>query len=192
MWFGDMVTMRWFDDVWLKEVFANFMADKVTEGSFPDANYALQFLVDHVPLAYAVDRTEGANPIGQPLANLQEAGTLYGGIIYHKAPIMMRQLERLIGNDSLRNGLREYLKTYAFGNATWSDLIAILDKRTPADLQTWSRIWVNETGRPVFTHQLDQQNGRISRFTMMQTGEDGSQRVWPQAFEVALVYRRPG
>ena len=188
MWFGDMVTMRWFDDVWLKEVFANFMADKVTEGSFPDANYALQFLVDHVPLAYAVDRTEGANPIGQPLANLEEAGTLYGGIIYHKAPIMMRQLERLIGKDSLRSGLREYLKTYAFGNATWGDLIAILDKRTPADLQTWSRIWVNETGRPVFTHQLDQENGRIRRFTMSQMGEDGSRRVWPQAFEVALVY----
>lgn len=188
MWFGNLVTMRWFDDVWLKEVFANFMADKVTETAFPDANYDLQFLVDHFPAAYAVDRTEGSNPIGQPLLNLQEAGSLYGGIIYHKAPIMMRQLERLMGKDSLRNGLRDYLKTYAFGNATWTDLITLLDKRTPADLQAWSRIWVTETGRPLFTHQLDQQNGRIRRFTITQTGEDGSQRVWPQAFEVALVY----
>ncbi|MDB5241347.1 MAG: aminopeptidase [Spirosoma sp.] len=188
MWFGDLVTMRWFDDVWLKEVFANFMADKITEGSFPDANYDLQFLVDHVPLAYAVDRTEGANPIGQPLVNLEEAGSLYGGIIYHKAPIMMRQLERLIGKDSLRNGLREYLKTYASGNATWSDLIAILDKRTPANLNDWSRIWVSEMGRPMFTYQLDGQNGRINRFTITQTGEDGSGRVWPQVFDVAMVY----
>ncbi len=188
MWFGDLVTMRWFNDVWLKEVFANFMADKITEKAFPDANYDLQFLVDHFPAAYAVDRTEGANPIGQPLANLKEAGTLYGGIIYHKAPIMMRQLERLIGKDTLRDGLREYLKTYASDNATWGDLIAILDKRSPADLKTWSRIWVNETGRPVFTYQLDRQNDRISRFTIGQTGEDGSKRLWPQAFEVALVY----
>lgn len=188
MWFGDLVTMRWFDDVWLKEVFANFMADKITENSFPDANYDLQFLVDHFPTAYAVDRTEGANPIGQPLANLQEAGTLYGGIIYHKAPIMMRQLERLIGKDTLRDGLREYLNIYASDNATWEDLVTILDKRTAADLRLWSRIWVNETGRPVFTHQLEKENGQIRRFTIAQTGEDGSRRIWPQAFEIALVY----
>lgn len=193
MWFGDMVTMRWFDDVWLKEVFANFMADKITEASTDEsvranANYDLQFVVDHFPAAYAVDRTEGANPIGQPLANLQEAGTLYGGIIYHKAPIMMRQLERLMGKTALRDGLRQYLKTYAFGNATWNDLIAILDARTPVDLATWNRVWVHETGRPTFSYQLDQQAGKISRFVITQQGEDGSQRVWPQGFEVALVY----
>lgn len=188
MWFGDMVTMRWFEDVWLKEVFANFMADKVMEVSSSDANYDLQFVVDHFPAAYAVDRTEGANPIGQPLGNLQEAGTLYGGIIYHKAPIMMRQLERLMGKDSLRNGLRDYLKKYAYGNASWSDLIAILDAHTPADLMTWNHIWVQETGRPLFSYTIDRQGDKISRFTISQRGEDGSQRVWPQRFEVALVY----
>ena len=188
MWFGDMVTMRWFEDVWLKEVFANFMADKITEVSSPDANYDLQFVVDHFPAAYAVDRTEGANPIGQPLTNLQEAGTLYGGIIYHKAPIMMRQLERLMGKTALRDGLREYLKKYAFGNATWNDLITILDARTPTDLVAWNRVWVTETGRPKFTYQLDSKSGKINQFVISQAGEDGSKRVWPQGFEVALVY----
>ncbi|WP_232541171.1 M1 family metallopeptidase [Spirosoma endbachense] len=188
MWFGDLVTMRWFDDVWLKEVFANFMADKITEVSSPDANYDLQFVVDHFPAAYAVDRTEGANPIGQPLANLKEAGTLYGGIIYHKAPIMMRQLERLMGKTALRDGLRAYLKKYAFDNATWADLIAILDPYTPTDLKAWNRVWVNETGRPTFTYQLDQKAGKISRFVITQKGEDGSNRLWPQGFEVSLVY----
>ncbi|WP_223860592.1 M1 family metallopeptidase [Spirosoma validum] len=188
MWFGDMVTMRWFEDVWLKEVFANFMADKITEVSSPDANYDLQFVVDHFPAAYAVDRTEGANPIGQPLANLKEAGTLYGGIIYHKAPIMMRQLERLMGKTALRDGLREYLKKYAFSNATWADLIAILDARTPTDLAAWNHIWINETGRPKITYQLDRQGDKITRFAISQTGEDGTKRVWPQGFEVALVY----
>ena len=188
MWFGDLVTMRWFDDVWLKEVFANFMADKIMEVSSPDANYDLQFIVDHFPAAYAVDRTEGANPIGQPLANLQEAGSLYGGIIYHKAPIMMRQLERLMGKTALRDGLREYLNKYRFGNATWADLIAILDARTPTNLAAWNRVWVSETGRPKFTYQLDKKDGKITRFAISQTGEDGSKRVWPQAFEIALVY----
>ncbi len=188
MWFGDLVTMRWFDDVWLKEVFANFMADKIMEVSTPDANYNLQFVVDHFPAAYGVDRTEGANPIGQPLVNLQEAGSLYGGIIYHKAPIMMRQLEQLMGKTALRDGLREYLKKYTSDNASWSDLISILDTHTPADLQTWNRVWVNETGRPTFTYQLDKQGGKISRLSISQKGEDGTNRLWPQSFEVSLVY----
>ncbi|QDK81360.1 aminopeptidase [Spirosoma sp. KCTC 42546] len=188
MWFGDLVTMRWFNDVWLKEVFANFMADKITEVSSADANYDLQFVVDHFPAAYAVDRTEGANPIGQPLANLQEAGSMYGGIIYHKAPIMMRQLERLMGKMALRDGLRDYLKKYAFSNATWADLIAILDARTPTDLAAWNHVWVNETGRPKFSYQLDGRGGTIKQFVISQQGEDGSQRLWPQGFELELVY----
>ncbi|MEZ0541175.1 M1 family metallopeptidase [Fibrella arboris] len=188
MWFGDLVTMRWFDDVWMKEVFANFMADKITQVSVPDGNYDLEFLLAHFPAAYDVDRTQGANPIGQPLANLQEAGTLYGGIIYHKAPIMMRQLERLMGKDSLRTGLREYLRQYAYGNASWPDLIRILDAHTPADLLSWNRVWVNETGRPRFTYQLEAANQHITQFSVSQQGEDGSARQWPQLFEVALIY----
>ncbi|MDX5436304.1 MAG: M1 family aminopeptidase, partial [Pontibacter sp.] len=99
MWFGDLVTMQWFDDVWMKEVFANFMADKITQVALKDTNYDMKFLVDHFPAAYSIDRTTGANPIRQPLENLQDAGSLYGSIIYHKAPIMMRQLERLMGKE---------------------------------------------------------------------------------------------
>jgi aminopeptidase N len=91
--------MRWFDDVWLKEVFANFMAAKIVNPSFPAINHELRFLLDYYPAAYDVDRTEGSNPIRQHLANLNEAGTLYGNIIYDKAPIVMRQLESLVGAD---------------------------------------------------------------------------------------------
>jgi aminopeptidase N len=188
MWFGDLVTMRWFDDVWTKEVFANFMADKISVVTQPDGNFNLKFLTDHYPAAYAIDRTVGANPIRQPLDNLQDAGSLYGNIIYHKAPIMMRQLEHLMGPLAFRDGLRAYLRRYAFGNATWPDLIAILDARTPADLQAWNRVWVNEPGRPQFSYQLRTAGGKITQLTLSQKGEDGSARVWPQVFSVALVY----
>ncbi len=195
MWFGDLVTMRWFNDVWMKEVFANFMADKIVQATDAESNYELEFLMSHVPAAYGVDRTEGPNPIGQPLENLNQAGTMYGPIIYHKAPIMMRQLERLMGKEALRDGLREYLKKYAYGNATWPDLIAILDARTPTDLLAWNRVWVNETGRPEFKYKIETEKNatpgqelKIKEFTITQEGEDGSERVWPQLFEVALVY----
>ncbi|NDK57466.1 M1 family metallopeptidase [Pontibacter fetidus] len=188
MWFGDLVTMRWFNDVWMKEVFANFMADKISQVTMADANYDLKFLLDHFPAAYSIDRTAGANPIRQQLDNLQDAGTLYGNIIYHKAPIMMRQLERLMGETAFKDGLREYLKTYANGNATWPQLIEILDKRTPIDLQAWNKVWVDEAGRPKFSYQLKTDGNRITQFSIAQKGEDGSDRLWPQYFEVALVY----
>ena len=76
IWFGDLVTMRWFDDVWLKEVFANFMADKIVGPQFPSINHALSFFLAHYPSAYAIDRTKGSNPIRQNLDNLGQASEL--------------------------------------------------------------------------------------------------------------------
>ncbi|RZK33016.1 MAG: aminopeptidase, partial [Hymenobacter sp.] len=188
MWFGDLVTMRWFNDVWMKEVFANFMADKLNPEAAAGPAQLLKFVTDHYPAAYAVDRTAGANPIRQPLANLQDAGSLYGNIIYHKAPIMMRQLERLMGEKPFQAGIQEYLKKYAHGNATWPDLIAILDAHTPADLAAWNQVWVNEPGRPVFDYQLRPTAGQPAQLIISQHAEDKSDRVWPQQFEVTLGY----
>jgi aminopeptidase N len=188
-WFGDLVTMRWFNDVWMKEVFANFMADKIGNVTLKDNNYALKFLTDHYPLAYGVDRTPGANPIRQQLDNLQDAGSMYGNIIYHKAPIMMRQLERLMGEKAFQQGLRQYLKKYAYSNATWPDLISILDALTPADLVAWNKVWVNQPGRLKFSHQLKIANGKIIGLNISQQGEDGSKRFWPQYFELAFIYK---
>ena len=190
MWFGDLVTMRWFTDVWMKEVFANFMAAKIVNPSFPAINHDLRFLFAYYPPAYDVDRTEGTNPIRQPLANLNEAGTLYGNIIYDKAPIVMRQLEALVGPDSFRDGMRDYLRRFPFGNATWPDLIALLDDRTPDDLATWSRAWVDEAraaGHHDCSWTID--NGRIARLAFTQRDPYPRRGLtWNQKFQVALGY----
>ncbi len=154
MWFGDLVTMRWFDDVWMKEVFASFLAAKIVNPSFPEINHDLRFLLAHYPAAYDVDRTDGSNAIRQRLDNLNEAGSLYGSIIYQKAPIVMRHLELMLGAETLRDGLRMYLRDHAFGNASWPDLIALLDERTPEDLKAWSHAWVEERGRPTITTEV--------------------------------------
>lgn len=188
MWFGDMVTMDWFNDVWMKEVFANFMADKVTGSLMGEETFDLKFLTDHFPAAYGVDRTPGANPIRQTLDNLKDAGSMYGNIIYHKAPIMMRQLELLMGKENFQNGVREYLKTYAYGNATWPDLIKILGKYTTQDLNAWNNTWVNLPGRPVFNYSMTSKNGKITHFVLLQHPERGAPRIWPQSFEVTLFY----
>ncbi len=186
MWFGDLVTMRWFNDVWMKEVFANFMAAKIVNPSFPTVNHDLRFLLSNYPSAYEVDRTAGANPIRQPLDNLQEAGSLYGNIIYQKAPVVMRHLEAILGDDNFRDGLREYLKGHAFGNATWTDLIDVLDARTPVDLKQWSHAWVDEPGRPTITTELTIRNGVVARLAFRQSDPRGRGLTWPQQLRVAI------
>lgn len=184
MWFGNLVTMEWFNDVWMKEVFANFMAAKAVNPSFPDIDHDLRFLVEHYPEAYSIDRTSAANPIRQSLPNLNGAGQLYGAIIYDKAPIMMRQLERLIGEDAFREGVNEYLREFSFANAGWPALIEILDAKTPHDLEAWSEVWVNGAGRPEMEVQWETPTrGRGGQY-LIQHDASGARRVWPQRFEI--------
>ena len=186
MWFGDLVTMRWFDDVWMKEVFANFMAAKIVNPSFPAIDHDLRFLLTHYRGAYEVDRTAGTHPIRQPLDNLSDAGSLYGAIIYQKAPVVMRQLERLMGESALREGLRAYLSDHTFGNASWSDLIDRLDPRSPDDLHAWSRVWVSGAGRPEIAMRLKVADGRIAELAFDQRDPTGEGQIWPQALEVEI------
>lgn len=183
MWFGDLVTMEWFDDVWMKEVFANFMAAKIVGPSFPDVDQRLRFFQAHHPAAYGVDRTQGANPIRQPLENLREAGSLYGAIIYQKAPIVMQQLETMLGDTTFRDGLRIYLDRHRFANATWPDLVAVLDSLSPMDVTEWSRVWIEEPGRPTYTAWVD---GDSLHITATDTWPERRLR-WPQRLGYGLV-----
>ncbi|KFF07133.1 M1 family metallopeptidase [Flavobacterium reichenbachii] len=190
MWFGDLVTMKWFDDVWMKEVFANFMADKIMNPIFPKVNHNLQFFTAHYSSAYAEDRSLGTHPIKQKLANLKNAGSLYGAIIYNKAPIMMRQLEASMGKEAFQKGIEKYIKKYANDNADWNNLVEILDAETPLDLKKWSEVWVNKSGRAIFTDKIkyDSKN-RIEAFEIQQKAEDKSGNIWPQIFQIGLVYK---
>jgi aminopeptidase N len=189
MWFGNLVTMRWFDDVWTKEVFANFIADKVIEPQFPEVRHDLQFFLTHYGNAYAVDRSAGTNPIHQPLANLNEAGSLYGLIVYEKSPVVIRQLESLLGEEAFRDGVRAYLRRHAFGNATWDELIAELGRRTKLDLRQWSHMWVDEAGRPVIGTEFQVQDGRVERLMLQQRDPQNRDRLWPQQLRVTAAQR---
>ena len=182
MWFGDYVTMKWFDDVWTKEVFANYFASKMLEERFSDVNHRLNFMADYIPGAYAEDCTEGTNSIKQDLDNLQNAGLVYGNIIYKKSPIVMQMLAEKMGEEAFRAGLQRYLKTYAYGNATWDDLIAILDDFVADDLKQWSRCWVNEKGYPTIETHIEGNQLVVSQFDKWQRGI-----CWPQKLSFLIV-----
>ena len=187
MWFGDLVTMKWFNDVWMKEVFANFMADKIVNPVYPEINHTLSFMMSHYPSAYSEDRTKGTNAIRQNLDNLKNAGSLYGRIIYNKAPIMMRQLEYLLGEDAFKQGIQEYIKTYQNSNADWNELVAIFDKISAGDIKSWSDIWVNSSGRPIFYEEIEyNEKGNVTKFIIHQKAEDESEKVWTQSFKIQL------
>lgn len=155
MWFGDYVTMKWFDDVWTKEVFANYFASRIVSPHYKGINHHLNFVTDYLPSAYTEDRTDGANSVKQQLDNLADAGLVYGNIIYNKSPMIMEMLVRLLGEEKFRDGIREYLSSFGYANATWEDLIDILDGYSDMDLKEWSHSWVCEGGMPVIEHRIE-------------------------------------
>ncbi len=175
LWFGDAVTMRWFNDVWTKEVFANYFCAKISTPLFPDVNVPLRDFKNFNITAYSEDRTAGTNAIRRDLPNLSSAGLIYGNIVYDKAPVVMRMLADMLGEQTFRDGIREYLRTYMFGNADWNDLIAILDRHTDMDLRSWSSVWVEEKGMPAVSYVRD---GRL--LSVRQEDPLGRCLVWPQ------------
>jgi aminopeptidase N len=101
----------------------------------------------------------------------------------------MRQLELMMGENAFRDGLREYLKRYAYGNATWGDLVRILDGRTRHDLVEWSRAWVEERGRPTFTTQMRvSARGQLEDLDVMLADPLNRGLVWPEQLHVALGF----
>lgn len=182
MWFGDYVTMAWFDDVWTKEVFANYFAARITEPLFPDINHRLNWLKSYTTSSLAEDLTLGTTSIRQPLDNLRNAGLVYGNIIYCKAPIMLEKMVDIMGEEAFRNAVREYLTTYAYGNATWDDLVAIFDRHTEADIAEFSRVWVNEKSLPYISFKVD-----CNRLTIEQSDIYDRDILWSQSFDVEVV-----
>lgn len=176
MWFGDMVTMRWFNDVWTKEVYANYFAAEMTEPMFPEIDHDLAWLQGYYVPAYADDRTSGSTPIRQDLGNLADAGLIYSNIIYDKAPIVMRAMVDYMGKDNFREGIREYLRTFAYSNATWDDLIEILDSHSDRDVKGFSDVWVYRKGMPSISVKAE--DGKLA---VEQTDPLGRGISWPQS-----------
>ena len=183
-WFGDIVSMKWFEDVWTKEVFANFMASKISREQFQSTNHDLAFLKNYHAKAVATDRTDGTHPIVQELPNLNRASLLYDAIIYDKAPVMMRVLEDLMGTDELKEGLRRYLDKYTFKSASWDDLIDMLDRQSPeAQVRQFSDVWVKQKGLP--TIHTTYKDGKL---IIRQTDPLGRHIWWRQKFQMRLIF----
>lgn len=190
-WFGDLVTMKWFDDLWLKEGFATYMAAKMQASLDPRSEAWKTFYLRNKPVAYAVDMTEGTTPVWQQLGNLDQAKSNYGAIVYNKAPSVLKQLNYLVGDDAFQGGLQRFVRQFAFSNATWRDLLESIGAAWGGgrSLKTWGEEYILRPGLPVIDQRVELRDRRLTRLTLVQRPARtlSGRRPWPIRTEVAVV-----
>jgi aminopeptidase N len=188
-WFGDLVTMRWFDDLWLKEGFANFMASHAMAGIYDPNEIWKRFYQTHKPLAYGIDSTRGTTPIYQEVRNLKDAKSAYGAIVYQKAPSLLRALTFVLGEETFRDGVRLFLKEHAYANAEWSDLIGAFERVSKQKLQSWADAWVKRRGAPRVDVEWSCDARRlIDKFEIKQRDMLDEGGLWPIKTRLSLAY----
>jgi len=189
-WFGDLVTMRWFDDLWLKEGFANLMAYKAARALVPNVDARIAWHRSK-QIAYGTDMSAGTTPIRQPLSNLAAAKSVYGNIVYHKAPAVLHLAESLLGAQAFNAAIRAFLAQHAWSVADWSDLVAAMERASGRDLQEWAHAWVMQPGMPRIECRRElRPDGAIDALTLIQSPSQptlpGSSGMWSQRVEILL------
>ena len=191
-WFGDLVTMRWFDDLWLKEGFATYMAAKALADLEPGSDAWKTFYQSNKPVAYGVDQTTGTTPLWQEMRNLDQAKSAYGAIVYNKAPSVLKQLNFLVGDTAFQQGVREFLTAHAYGNATWQDLLGSIGKAWGNDLLGgFGQHFMLRPGMPVVETRLTLRHGAIAALELVQHPAQpalSGSAAWPMRTEVLLAY----
>jgi len=187
-WFGDLVTMRWFDDLWLKEGFAEYMAYQTLAALKPQENVWTRFYQSIKPNAYEIDSTKGTTPIYQEIPNLGDAKSAYGAIVYSKAPGVLKQLAFVLGSDKFREGLQLYLKEHAYGNAEWNDLVRAFERVSGRPLGPWAEMWIRHRGMPQVNVSWSCEGDQLTKLSLSQHDVLGSTDVWPMAMQLGLNY----
>jgi aminopeptidase N len=173
MWFGDLVTMRWWDDLWLNESFATF-ASVLCESEATEFTQAwTTFANTEKSWAYRQDQLPTTHPVAADIPDLAAVEVNFDGITYAKGASVLKQLVAYVGLEHFLAGLRDYFRAHAFANATFNDLLTALEKASGRDLSDWGRQWLKTTGlntlRPDF--DVDEQ-GRFTRFALTQSGAE--------------------
>jgi aminopeptidase N len=187
-WFGNLVTMRWFDDLWLKEGFATYMSSEALAALTDPNNIWKRFYLAK-RAAYTIDATKGTTPIYQEVRNLKDAKSAYGAIVYAKAPGLLRYLSFVLGEPAFRDGVRRFLKEHAYANAEWRDLIQAFEQTSGQSLERWAAAWVQQRGMPQLEIACScNEQGRVDRFTVAQRNALGEGHHWPIKTQLFLAY----
>ncbi len=171
MWFGDLVTMRWWDDLWLNESFATFASVLCQAEATEFTTAWTTFANAEKSWAYRQDQMPSTHPVAADIPDLAAVEVNFDGITYAKGASVLKQLVAYVGLEDFLSGLRDYFRAHAFGNATFDDLLAALEKASGRDLSDWGRQWLKTTGLNTLRADFDvDADGKFSRFAVTQSG----------------------
>lgn len=154
-WFGDLVTMNWWDDLWLNESFANMMEYLSVANIHPEWNIWEMFQTSEVPMALQRDATDGVQPVHVAVENPAEIDSIFDpAIVYAKGSRLLVMVQSLLGNDALRKGLKKYFDEHQYGNAKGDDLWNALGAVSGLDLASIMHTWLNQPGYPEIEAQV--------------------------------------
>jgi aminopeptidase N len=190
MWFGDLVTMQWWDDLWLKESFADFMGAFTMVESTRFKDGWVTFANNRKSWAYRADQLPSTHPITADIRDLEDAKLNFDGITYAKGASVLKQLVAYVGREAFLEGARRYFKKHAYGNTQLGDLLSVLTETSGRDMAAWSRSWLQTAGvnslTPVATYDAAD---RITELAVLQEAAESHPELRPHRVAVGL-YRR--
>jgi aminopeptidase N len=171
MWFGDLVTMQWWDDLWLNESFATF-ASVLCQAEATEYKQAwTTFANVEKSWAYRQDQLPSTHPVAADIPDLHAVEVNFDGITYAKGASVLKQLVAYVGLEAFLAGLRDYFRDHAYANATFGDLLGALEKSSGRDLSQWGRQWLKTTGLNTLRADFDiDGDGKFTRFAISQSG----------------------
>ncbi|MET9554866.1 aminopeptidase N [Streptomyces sp. NPDC006645] len=190
MWFGDLVTMRWWDDLWLKESFADFMGALSLAEATRFTNAWVTFANSRKSWAYRADQLPSTHPVTADIRDLEDAKLNFDGITYAKGASVLKQLVAYAGREAFLEGARRYFKRHAYGNTSLGDLLSVLEETSGRDMTSWSRSWLETAGVNSLTPAvIYDASGRVTELAVLQEAADSHPELRPHRVAVGL-YRR--
>ncbi|MFW5469779.1 aminopeptidase N [Knoellia sp. CPCC 206435] len=187
MWFGNLVTMKWWNDLWLNESFAEWASTTAQAEATEWTEAWTTFGTHEKDWAYRQDQLSSTHPIVAPIRDLEDVEVNFDGITYAKGASVLKQLVAYVGREAFRDGLRAYFAKHQWGNTTLADLLRELESTSGRDLHTWSTAWLETAGvntlRPVV--EVDDR-GRISSAVVEQTFAEGFETIRPHRLAIGL------
>jgi puromycin-sensitive aminopeptidase len=162
MWFGDLVTMEWWNDLWLNESFASWMGDKAVDHQYPEWNMWTQFVFQDTNSGLSLDGLRNSHPIEAKVENPAQIRELFDAISYSKGGAVLRMLENFLGEEAFQQGLHGYLSAHQYGNARTEDLWSALEKSSGQPVTTIMDSWVKQMGYPFLQVKAEQHDSGLS------------------------------
>jgi aminopeptidase N len=187
MWFGDLVTMRWWDDLWLNESFATYLSFLALDEATRFSAAWRRFNGVLKPLAYRDDQQVTTHPIASDVADTDEAELGFDGITYEKGASVLKQLVATIGRGQFQAGIRIYFQRHAWDNASFAEFLDALGSGAGIDLQEWARLWIRTASLNTIETRWTTEDGRITRMSLHQTAPADHPTLRPHAVTIALV-----